>query len=169
MEPWHFWIGKWNIIWCSPLSSQEVSLTHCLAKYCQRQQKERENKQQVQIAVTGTWTSQHQSSDASLLLGTGAPRLVLQSRQTPAGFLCHCIDVCLCGWLVGALCRKSKKKLVRSQTACQGILVGVCIEVSQYEGFLLAAILESSRWNGTVSSLHGISRLPSSLTFLRQH
>lgn len=39
--------------------------------------------------------------------------------------------------------KKSKERLVGSQTACQGILVGVYIEVSQYEGFLLAAILKS--------------------------
>lgn len=47
-------------------------------------------------------------------------------------------------WVTGGGPVQYAEKLVRSQTACQGILVGVCIEVSQYEGFLLAAILESS-------------------------
>lgn len=63
----------------------------------------------------------------------------------------------------------AQERLVRSETACQGILVGVCIEVSQYEGFLLAAILEAKHRNGTVSSLHGTSRLAASLSTLRQH
>lgn len=61
-----------------------------------------------------------------------------------------------------------KKRLVRSETACQGILVGVCIEVSQYEGFLLAVILDAEPRNGTVSSLHGTSRLAAALSTLRQ-
>lgn len=58
---------------------------------------------------------------------------------------------------------------MKSETACQGILVGVCIEVPQYELFLLAVILEAEHQNGTVSSLHGTSRLAASLSTLRQH
>lgn len=69
-------------------------------------------------------------------------------------------------WVTGGALRK--KRLVRSETACQGILVGVCIEVSQYEGFLLAVILDAEPRNGTVSSLHGTSRLAAALSTLRQ-
>lgn len=47
---------------------------------------------------------------------------------------------------VGELCRglaqeKRERELVTSQAACQGILVGVCIELSQFKSFLLDAIL----------------------------
>lgn len=34
----------------------------------------------------------------------------------------------------GGCTKENKKELLRSQAACQGILVGVCIELSQFEG-----------------------------------
>lgn len=40
-----------------------------------------------------------------------------------------------CVWEFGGGCTKeNKKELLGSQAACQGILVGVCIELSQFEG-----------------------------------
>lgn len=47
--------------------------------------------------------------------------------------------------------------------------MGVCIEVPQYEGFLLAVILEAEHQSGTISSLHGTPGLAASLSTLRQH
>lgn len=51
--------------------------------------------------------------------------------------------------------QKNKKGFVRSQAACQGILVGVCMELSQFEGFLLAAILASNAQKKLSTSLYG--------------
>lgn len=34
----------------------------------------------------------------------------------------------------GGCTKENKKELLRSQAACQGILVGVCIELSLFEG-----------------------------------
>lgn len=111
--------------------------------------------------VSRRWNKDADASDK-----TAGPELpARQSRQTPTGRLCRCRVVSV--WVTGGALRK--KRLAKSETACQGILVGVCIEVSQYEGFLLAVILEAEHRNGTVSSLHGTSRLAASLSTLRQH
>lgn len=43
------------------------------------------------------------------------------------------LDTCV-GVFRGGCTKENKKELLRSQPACQGILVGVCIELSQFEG-----------------------------------
>lgn len=62
--------------------------------------------------------------------------------QAPAGLSCHYAAAYLCGRVIlRSHTGKSKREFVTSQAACQSILVGVCIELSQFEGFLLDAIL----------------------------
>jgi len=69
-----------------------------------------------------------------------------------------------CVWEFGGGCTKeNKKELLRSQAARQGILVGVCIELSQFEGFLLAAIFASIARKEIICFPTWTSRLSSSV------